>query len=451
MVRPRILAVDDDESFLDAVEIVLDHDYQIARASSGGAALEHLSAGEFACVLLDINLPDMNGRSVLAKIAKAERSTPVIMLTGVSRVDSVVEAVRAGAFDYLTKPLDRDRLLVCVRNAVQKYETELQRARLVEEAKSQRPLIGTSSAICRIRDSIRRVANAEVPVLITGETGVGKDVIARLIHLESDRAGQHYVKISIPNLPETLLESELFGFEKSGFTGADRKKLGLIELAHQGTAFVDEIGLAPLTIQAKLLQVVEYREFIPVGSTQSRRVDVRIITATNKDLLQEIDRGTFLRDLYYRLDGVSIHIPPLRERREDIPLLLEYFIGLKSAQMSVMAKTISCDALACLLEYRWPGNVRELEHLADKLLLMTDSTEIGESDVRVFLDTPALTPAGSGASLLQVGLADREREIITDALVVHNFNISQTAKALGLHRVTLHNKIKSLGIDVKNL
>lgn len=448
MIRPRILAIDDEEAFLDSIERVLRDHYDITKATTGAKGLALLKSEKFNAVLLDINLPDSNGLDLLKEFVDFNPLLPVLMLTGESKSDLVVQAIKTGAYDYLTKLLDRDRLITSVGNAIKWEASERERALLLKSAGAEFPFIGKSMQFEELIAKISKVAPSDLPVLITGETGVGKDIAARRLHLQSKRAAYPFVKINIPAIQDTLLESELFGHIKGAFTGANWDSPGLIETANGGTIFLDEIGLASLAIQSKLLQVVEHGIFRRVGGTADVKVDVRFVSATNKDLEREIKEQTFLEDLYSRISGFEINVPPLRERRIDIPGLLLHYMMKSSARTGVPCKEISPGALSMLLDYSWPRNVRELIAFVERVMLLVGHDTILPDDVTMYLGKSAAGPPAVAPTGLEEALSVRERELIQAALIMNSFNVTKAAESLKIHRSTLYEKMKSHQINV---
>ncbi len=451
MARPRILAIDDEEAFLISVETVLGDRYEISQAVTATQGLALLRSESFNAVLLDIVLPDIDGLTLLKSIVEIDPVIPVLMLTGESKSDKVVQAVKSGAYDYLTKPVDRDRLITSVGNAIKWEASERERRSFIQAGKDQYPIIGKSRGLEDVVEKIHNYASSDFPVLITGETGVGKEIVARHLHWESKRAARPFVKINVPAIQETLLESELFGRMKGAFTGADRDQEGLISRANGGTVFLDEIGYASVAVQVKLLQVVEQGTFTPVGGTKETKVDVRFVAATNKDLEDEIKKEKFREDLFGRLNMLSIEVPPLRERKPDIPGLLGYYMAKSAAKSGNPQKNISTEALTLLLEYSWPRNVRELIAFVERAMLLVDHDVILPADVMMCLGKSAAGTLAVAPSGLEDALFAREHELIQTALIMNGFSVAKAAESLKIHRSTLYEKLKTHGIKVEGL
>ena len=451
MTRPRILAIDDEEAFLISVETVLGDKYEISKAVTATHGLALLRTESFKAVLLDIVLPDIDGLTLLKSIVEIDPVIPVLMLTGESKTDKVVQAVKSGAYDYLTKPVDRDRLITSVGNAIKWEASERERRSFIQAGKDQYPIIGKSRGLGEVVEKIHDYASSDLPVLITGETGVGKEIVARHLHWESNRAARPFIKINVPAIQETLLESELFGYLKGAFSGADHDKEGLIEAANGGTVFLDEIGYASVAVQVKLLQVVEQGTFTPVGGTKETKVDVRFVAATNKDLEDEIKKEKFREDLFGRLNMLSIEVPPLRERRTDIPGLLGFYMEKSAAKSGNPQKNFSTEALTLLLEHSWPRNVRELIAFVERAMLLVDHDVILPADVIMCLGKSAAGPLAVAPSGLEDALFAREDELIQTALIMNGFSVAKAAESLKIHRSTLYEKLKSHQIIVEEL
>lgn len=450
-MRPLILIADDEENHRLMLRAHLSAEgYGVEEAADGAQAVEAVSRTCYDLVLLDVRMPIMDGMQALAEIVRVSPGTPVIMMTAYGSIESAVSALKQGAEDYLTKPLDTDELLIKVKRALQvkalREENALQR-----EALNQRfdfsQIIGTSPKMLALLETLSLVAPTEATVLLLGESGTGKEVVARAIHRNSPRKDRPMVKVSCAALPETLLESELFGHERGAFTGAVARKRGRFELAQGGTLFLDEIGeMAPST-QAKLLRVLQEREFEPLGSERTVQADVRIIAATNRDLEAELARGGFREDLYWRLNVVTATLPPLRERREDIPLLAEHFLRIFAQKNNKMVCGFTPAVMSLFMRYPWPGNVRELENVVERGVILTRTDRIA-----VEVLPPQLQELAGGEEHrpeIRVGLSLREveREMILQTLRETGGNRTHAAAILGISRKTLLNKIKEYGIE----
>lgn len=379
--KKRVLIVDDEMNIRRILQASFDKNgWHAMIADSADMALAMLERESVDCVLTDVTMPGMSGYDLQKRIAELHPETPVVIMTAFGTIPQAIEAIRNGAFEFVTKPFDLDTVKKIIQSALEGNEPKSAKAKAKPkkasgDAKVERAFIAESPAMKEILETIQQVADSRATVLVTGESGTGKEVVARLIHTLSQRSAQPFVAISCAALPETLLESELFGHEKGAFTGADTAKPGRFELADQGTFFLDEIGDIPMPIQIKLLRVLQEREFERLGATKPTRVDVRLVTATNRDLQAAVDDGTFRLDLLYRLQVVEIHLPALRERQEDIKPLCEHFLAKYSAENARELATVSDEALALLHAYPWPGNIRELENTMERATVMASSGE----------------------------------------------------------------------------
>jgi two-component system response regulator AtoC len=447
-----VLVIDDEQSVQEALRDILeDSGYRVECASNGREGLELIDRLGPDAVLLDIRMPEMDGIKALEIINQRGKNLPVILITAYGSTETTIEAMKLGAFDYLMKPLKVNEILETVKKAVEVKEM-LQRPELKDIKKDQVKtdiMIGRSTVMQNIYKTIGRIANSNATVLIRGESGTGKELVARAIHFNSIRKDKNFVKINCASIPENLLESELFGHEKGAFTGAVTAKQGKFELAHQGTIFLDEIGEMSLATQAKLLRVLQEREFERVGGTETIRVDVRIVAATNKDLEKSIDEGTFREDLYYRINVVDIVMPPLRERKEDIPELVEHIIKNCCLEHGKTITGFSREAMKLLEAYDWPGNIRELKNVCERAVLMSSGPVLTIEDLPLSLQKSNRRVEWlgeiQGDSLKEI-VAEVEREVILKALEENNWNRSATAQALKINRSSLYAKMKELGI-----
>jgi two-component system response regulator HydG len=448
MPLQTILIADDEESHRLMLRAHLEGEgFEIVEASDGQDAIAKVSERALALVLMDMRMPIIDGMEALRRIKEVSPHIPVIMMTAYGSIDSAVKALQSGAEDYLTKPLDMDELIIKVKKAIRYQQLEeeniLYRERLGIRFDFSN-IIGKSQKMMELFETLSMVAPSEATVLLLGESGTGKEIIANAIHQNSPRRERPYVKVNCAALPETLLESELFGHEKGAFTGAIDKKKGRFELADGGTIFLDEIGEMSLPTQTKILRVLQEREFESVGGTKTIKVDVRIIAATNKDLEEEVRKGRFREDLYYRINVVPITIPPLRERREDIPLLAGHFLQIYGEKNRKVIRGFEPGVMDAFIHYSWPGNVREIENIVERTVIMSRGDTIRLAD---------LPPAIAG--LQQEGdqrpsptsLRDVEREAIVKVLHLTGGNRTRAAAILGITRKTLQNKIKEYGID----
>ena len=446
-----VLVVDDEESVRKSLrDILSSHGYRVDTARHGREALEKIASLDPAAVVMDIRMPDLDGIRVLELVREKGQDVPIILITAYGSTETTIEAMKLGAFDYLLKPLSIAELLETLKKAIEiRRLTRQAPAAGREVAAREDIMIGLSPVMQRVYKTIGRVANSNATVLIRGETGTGKELVARAIHFNSPRKDRPFVKVNCASIPENLLESEMFGYEKGAFTGAVTSKPGKFELAHRGTIFLDEIAEMSLSLQAKLLRVLQEREFERLGGTETIKVDVRIIAATNKDLEKCIAEGTFREDLYYRLNVVDIYLPPLRERREDIPVLVEHMIRLYNAQYNKQVVGFTEQAMKLLLEYNWPGNVRELKNVCERAVLMSTGPYLTVEDLpfRIQKSSRRLHWLAelSGDSFKEK-VAEVEREIILRALEEHNWNRSAAAQALKMNRSSLYMKMKELGI-----
>jgi DNA-binding NtrC family response regulator len=452
----RVLIVDDEPGVRESLRMVLKEGYEPIAVGSSGEALETLAATSVDVVLLDIVMPGMDGMQLLEELRVRFPNLPIVMLTATKTVKTAVGAMKLGAFDYITKPFDVDELRVILDKATERAEL----VREVEELRSEvgrryqlDNIIGRSPRMQEVFRTVLTVAPLKTTVLITGESGTGKELIAKAIHYQSPRGRRPLVTLNCAAIPETLLESELFGHEKGSFTDAHAKKLGQFELAHEGTLFLDEIGEMGAATQAKLLRVLEHGEFLRVGGTKAVNVDVRIIAATNRDLGAAIKDGSFRPDLFYRLNVVTVHLPPLRERRDDLILLIRHFAQSKARDMGIPEKTLKPETVDALLRYPWPGNVRELENLLERLMVLCESPTIAFEDLPDQVRRSDQDPGTikeqvlGGRKSLGTAVDEFEREIILEALGTTSFNQTRAADMLGTTRRILKYRMDKLGIQ----
>jgi DNA-binding NtrC family response regulator len=444
--KPKILVVDDEEDSRLTMRLLLEREgYAVRTAANGQEALAALAQESFAVMITDLRMPGMSGEELMARILPQHSADlDVIVLTGYGTIASAVEALHQGAQDYWTKPVDPElvkrRLRQLVRGRLLEQENQELRAELARRA-AQKEILGESEEIRQVLSLIDRVAAADATVLIEGESGVGKELVAHAIHHRSKRRNGPFIKVSCAALPENLLEVELFGAEKGAYTDAHQRRMGRFELAHGGTLFLDEIGDITPAMQVKLLRVLQERQFERVGGVETISVDVRLIAATNQDLLAEDRNPPFRRDLYYRLNVIPIEVPPLRERRGDIALLAQAFLERFSAELNRPLKGFTPEALKVLQTYRWPGNVRELENAIERAMVLSSGDELDASDFD-FLRSPR----SSQRSHLPT-LEEMEQEYIRDVLRITRSNKNKAAEILGVHRETLYNKIKKYGLE----
>ncbi|ABC83105.1 sigma-54-dependent transcriptional regulator [Anaeromyxobacter dehalogenans] len=444
-----VLVVDDERNIQLTLSRALSMEgYAVETASGGREALEKLAALPVDVVVMDVRMPDLDGLAVLQKARETRPELPVVIMSGHGSIDTVRSAFKLGAFDYLEKPItEKEKLLVAVKNALALQSLRAENAAL-RRAAGQLEMIGGGPAMQRLFDLVRRTAPSEGRVLITGENGTGKELVARAIHDQSRRRDRPFVKLNCAAVPAELIESELFGHERGAFTGAVAARRGRFEQADGGTLFLDEVGDMPAAMQAKVLRVLQEGELERVGGQQTLRCDVRVVAATNKDLQAEVAAGRFREDLYYRLNVVPIHTPALREHKEDVPELAARFLGEACERNGRRAMRLGREAIAALQTHDWPGNVRELRNLVERLAILCDGPEIGADDVVAMLPG-ARRPRGdrlrAGAAFHEL-VEEAEREIVLAALEAHQDNVSDTARALGLERSHLYKKMRALGI-----
>jgi DNA-binding NtrC family response regulator len=445
-----VLIVDDEKNILVTLSRALKLEgFDVDVAGSGGLALEKYKLKSYDAVLLDVQLPDLDGLEVLRRIKADREDVPVIVMSGHGTIDTAVSATRMGAHDFLEKPIGSERLIVSLTGAIARGRLEQENRELKERAGATDALLGDSEVMAQLRSQIVLAANANAPVLITGERGTGKELVARAIHLSSPRKAGPLEKLNCAAVPKELVESELFGHEAGAFTGASRQRKGKFERAHQGTLFLDEVGDTPVAMQAKLLRVLQEGEIERVGGSELLAVDVRVVAATNKDLVQAMRAGEMREDLYDRLNVLPLRVPPLRERKSDIPALARRFVELSARRNDRPEKQLSDGALSRLVAYDYPGNVRELANLVERLVILTPSQEISEREARALLPTAGEPQAGvpfSPERSLRDMMDDAERAIIRRALDHHQGNVTATADALGLERSHLYKKMKGLGL-----
>jgi DNA-binding NtrC family response regulator len=458
--RGTVLVVDDEEGVRASVRAILEETCDVLEAGNGVQALEVMKTHEIDLVMLDQRMPGEAGIDVLPRIKAADPSTVVVIATAVRELRTAVEALKRGAYDYLTKPFDVDDILMLAQRAIDKRALEREVVGL-RSALSGAPsdgsggagafegIVGRHPEMVRISQLITQLATTPTTVLITGESGTGKELVARAIHARSGRRGQPFVAINVAAIPDTLIESELFGHEKGAFTGAHARKLGRFELAHGGTVFLDEIGTLRLDLQAKLLRALQEREIERLGGVRSVPVDVRILAATNVNLRNAVRAREFREDLYYRLNVVPIHVPPLRERREDIPALVEYLIRKLARECNREVRGVSAGALDVLTRYDWPGNVRELENVLHRAVVLARSPVIHLQDVPLDVAMPE-TGSRLGEDVgppLREAMEQFERQYILRVLEGAGWNVSRAARLLGVHRNTILTKLSGWGIQ----
>lgn len=449
-----ILVVDDEPTILSTVSGILqDEGFEVLTALDGESALAITEEESPDLVLLDIALPGQDGLEILRQLKESQPLLPVVMISAYGSVENAVQATRLGAYDFIEKPPHADKIILTVRNALEMARLTEENLRLRQKAAPPQEIIGKSQAIQTLREQVRVVAPTNAWVLITGENGTGKELVARAIHRQSKRAHKPFVEVNCAAIPEELIESELFGHEKGAFTGATNKRRGKFDQAHEGTMFLDEIGDMSLKTQAKVLRILQEQRFERVGGGRPIQVDVRVIAATNKDLEAEIARGTFRADLYYRINVIPIAVPPLRKRREDIPLLINYFLKEAATEHDGPQKIMTPEAVEILQRQLWPGNVRELKNFVQRLVILTPGRVIDVEHLPGELRRGERDPEG-GWSFFHIGSlkearARFEKEFIRRKLTEHQGNVSLTAAAIGLERSHLYKKMKAYGLELE--
>jgi two-component system, NtrC family, response regulator AtoC len=451
VVRPVVLVVDDDPGLRESFRLILEDEYEVLDAASGPQALDCLRRAAVDLVLLDVRLPEMDGIQVLEQMKAFDEQLEVILVTAVKTVRTAVAAMKLGALDYLTKPFDEDELLGVVRRALERKSLRREVAFLRSELERRHDfddLVGQHPEMQKLYRLIGQVARSTATVLIVGESGTGKELVARAVHRQGPRRDRPFVAINPAAVPETLLESELFGHEKGAFTGAHQRKTGKFEMAEGGTLFLDEIGTLKPELQVKLLRVLQEREIERVGGGRPIRTDVRIMAASNSDLRRAVASGAFREDLYFRLNVVRVVVPPLREHREDIPLLVEHFVRRYNHQFNKRIEGMAPEALAVLHRYAWPGNVRELQNIVERSVALVEGAVIGPHDLPVDLFLPDLRDAVRQAEMLPLREATEEfeRQIVSRVLERVRWNQSEAARILGLHRNVLKTKLARWGL-----
>ena len=465
-LKPRILVIDDEAAIRDSLRMILEYEnYEFAGASNGQDGLAQIQRERPDLVLLDIKMPAMDGMDVLRKIKSLDETLPVVMISGHGTTATAVEAIRSGAVDFLDKPLSSERVIVTIQNTLNQSQLRKENRELKLAMEAKYEIVGNSPALRRVLEAVQRAAPTNATVMLLGESGVGKELVARTIHRNSPRAGQRFIQVNCAAIPEELIESELFGHEKGSFTGATEKQIGKFEQADRGTIFLDEVGdMSPKT-QAKVLRVLQEQEVERLGSARTIKVDVRVIAATNKNLEEAIQRGEFREDLYFRLNVIPIQVPPLRERRDDIPLLVQHFATRTSDEHNLKPKRFEPRAMEALQRYRWRGNIRELRNTVERLMIMAPAELVRVEDLpaevrgAASVPTPAVetavaaqASAGSSANptpaagTLREFKEAAERSFLVDKLRENNWNISKTAEALDTPRSNLYKKLEQYGI-----
>jgi len=461
MSGETILIIDDEESVRKSLaDVMRDEGYEVVTATSGKEGIGLLHEAQPSIALLDIAMPDMDGIETLRRLKEIRPDLPVVMITGHGTIETAVKTTKLGAYDFIVKPPELQHLTLVVQHGIEESRLREENESLRKSIERRNELVGESEKIRALKRQISLAGPTNGWVLIHGESGTGKELVARAIHRASKRASGPFVEVNCAAIPQELIESELFGHEKGSFTGATGMKRGKFELAHGGTIFLDEIADMSMATQAKVLRMLEGQEFQRVGGVKTLKADVRVIAASNKNLADEIRRGAFREDLYYRLNVIPLEVPPLREREDDIPRLVRYFLQEFSTEYGQKTKTIDDDALSLFVRYQWPGNVRELRNIIERLIIMVPGPTLRTQDVPPPLSSlqqerraPVLSNggrAGRDHATLKDARAEFEREFIAQKLREYGGNVSRTADAIGVERSNLHRKIKALGIELED-
>lgn len=446
----RLLVVDDEENVRASLKAVLeDEGYSVEAVGSGADCLHLLERRNFDLIFLDIWLPGKDGIEVLKEIRLRRPLQYVIMISGHGTIETAVQATKLGAFDFIEKPLSLEKVLLVLQHALKQKRLEEENRSLKDLVRQETTMIGESVPMIALRQQIQYAAPTEGRILIYGENGTGKELVARLIHLGSPRKEQPFVEVNCAAIPEDLIESELFGSEKGAYTGSTETRKGKFELGDGGTVFLDEVGDMSVKTQAKVLRVLEEQRFVRVGGSQPIEIDVRVIAATNKNLEDEIERGNFREDLFFRLNVIPFEVPPLREKKEDIALLVDYFMDHFCQRYGKPRKSISKQAMQRLYYYHWPGNVRELKNIVERLVIMVPSSQVELSDLPAALSKLNVREFRPPAQSWQEAREDFERKFIMEKLREYDGNISRTAAAIGMERTHLHRKLKAYKIQSK--
>lgn len=447
---PRILIVDDEPGIRESIAMILEYEgYETGEAETGEEGLARIGEHKYDAVLLDINMPGIDGFETLRRIKEIDKHLNVVIISAYGNIENAIKATRTGAFDFLEKPVDRDKLLITVRNASEQAILKKEYETIKKEIEAPSPILGNSRQIKNILEMIAKVAPTDARVLILGENGTGKELVARAIHTGSPRANSPFVEVNCAAIPNELIESELFGHEKGSFTGALNQRTGKFELADKGTLFLDEIGDMSLQAQAKVLRAIEDGMIERVGGSKKIPVEVRIVSATNRDLTDMISKGEFREDLYHRLNVIPLKLPPLRERIDDIPVLVEHFAREIALKHKKLVPKFSEDAVTLLKKLKWTGNVRELRNIIERIIILANSPMIKLSDIDFLLpvEKVSIDDLISESSSFQDFKERAEKAYILRQLEMNGWNISKTAEDLDIQRSHLYNKLKKYGIE----
>ena len=468
-MKPRVLVIDDEAAIRDSLKMILEYEgYEVLTAATGEEGIAQAEREAPDLVFLDVKMPVMDGLEVLQRLRHLVEVMPIVVVSGHGTVSTAVEATKLGAFDFIEKPLERERVLVTVRNAVDSRRLRTENRSFRRDAEKRYQIVGDSAQLGRVREAMAKAAPTNATVLIWGESGVGKELVARAIHRESLRRDGPFVQVNCAAIPDELIESELFGHEKGSFTGATDRQIGKFEQADKGTIFLDEVGDMSLKTQAKVLRVLQEQELERLGSNRVIKVDVRVIAATNKNLEEEIIRGSFREDLFYRLNVIPVHVPPLRERKDDLAALVRHFADLFTRENNFRRKTFTAAAMDRLKQHHWRGNIRELRNFVERLIIMSPADQIDVRDLPDFTGTrpapasaPLATEVGSSASVplpsaeaewmraptLQAFKSTSERAFLVNKLRENSWNISKTAEVIDTPRSNLYKKLEQYQIS----
>jgi two-component system nitrogen regulation response regulator NtrX len=445
-----IIIIDDEKEICESIKMILEYEgYSVDYSTRAEEGIQKVTSRPASALLLDIQMPDMNGFEVLKRVKEIIPALSAIIISAHGSVENAIKATKLGAFDFIEKPIDRDKLLISVRNAVDQTNLLTENKEIKKSLFGDDKILGKSKAIMSILEIIERVAPLDTRVLIMGENGTGKELVARAIHNKSERKDKPFVEVNCAAIPNELIESELFGHEKGSFTGAFQQRIGRFELANKGTLFLDEIGDMSSQAQAKVLHAIESGKIERVGGGKKIEVDVRIVAATNKNLKEEIEKGNFREDLYHRLNVIPILIPPLKERAEDIPVLVEHFAGEITAKHKKLPAKFQGDAMQLLQSLPWTGNIRELRNAVERIIILTDKREISKRDIEFLFATSqsTLDDIIDGSNSFQEFKERAEKAFIIKQLKANDWNISKTADVLDIQRSHLYNKMKKYEID----
>ncbi|SFE50450.1 sigma-54-dependent transcriptional regulator [Alteribacillus iranensis] len=449
----NILIIDDEPSICSALEFALEDEYSVTSTTDPDKGLQWMNENTIHLCLLDLKIGNRDGLEILTEVKKRHPDTLVVMITAYGSIDSSVEALQMGAYSYLTKPINTEELNSVIEKALHYSELNRRVEYLTEELErkyNEEGMIGTSRSMTEVYQMIHKVKEVDTNVLITGESGTGKELVARSIHFSGKRRQGHLETINCAAIPENLLESEWFGYEKGAFTGAEGKKQGKFQLADGGTIFLDEIGDMPLSLQAKLLRVLQLKEVTPLGSNKTEKVDVRVIAATNKDLQQAVKDGSFREDLYFRLHVIQIELPPLRERKEDLPYLIKHYLTIYNNEMGMRIKGLSKEAEECLFQYHFPGNVRELANIVEAAMVMADGEIIEKTNLPSYVQGVHMSPLSkeeAAEAFVGMTMKDVEKRIIEATLKANDGHRKRTASMLGISERSLRDKIKTYDLS----